>query len=66
MPAEPTKVYPLRGRFVNGVPHVVTETATKKEADELVASGAFTDNPRHPDRLDPEEAAPESPAPDKE
>ena len=37
----PHKVHPVPGVFLAGVPAVVTEVATRKEADELVASGAF-------------------------
>lgn len=63
MPAQPTKVYPLSTNYLMGVPHVTTEVATKKEADDLIATGAFTDNPQHPDRLREEGAeAPAAPA----
>jgi hypothetical protein len=50
MAAKPTKVYPLEGHFLSDVPHVVTVVATRADADNLVASGAFSDNPNHPDR----------------
>ena len=46
----PTKVYPIRGRWLHGVAAAVQVIATKSQADELVASGAFTDNPNHADR----------------
>jgi hypothetical protein len=50
MPAKETKVYPVAGRYLVGTPAVEQTTDTKAEADELVATGAFTDNPRAPER----------------
>ncbi len=50
MAAQPTKVYPVAGHFLHDVPHVTQEVETKAEAERLIATGAFTDNPRHPDR----------------
>lgn len=50
MSAKPTKLYPLAGRYLNDVPHSVHTVATKAQADDLEASGAFTTNPNHPDR----------------
>lgn len=50
MPAKPTKLYPVLGRWIPGQPAAVQVVPTKAEADDLVASGAFTDNPRHRDR----------------
>ncbi len=66
MPAQPQKVYPVRGRYVLGVPHTTHVVETKAEAEELIASGAFTDNPRHPDRLDDEPPAEAVASDDKE
>ncbi len=51
MAAQPVKVYALKNVYLRDVPHVDHETETKAEAEALVATGAFTDNPRHPDRL---------------
>jgi hypothetical protein len=48
--AKPTKLYPLAGRYLNDVPHAVHVVATKAQADDLEASGAFTTNANHPDR----------------
>lgn len=56
--ATPVRVYPLL-RSPNGVelaglpgvPHVAHEVETRKEADELIASGVFTDNANHADRV---------------
>jgi hypothetical protein len=57
------KIYPVQGdsgpNFVQGVPAVEQDVPTKKEADELVKSGAFTDNPRAPERDKEAPAAPE-------
>lgn len=72
MAATPTKAYPLRGRFVPGVPHVVTEAASKAEAEALEATGAFTLDPRHAERIPDAEIplavehppTPATPAPD--
>lgn len=67
--ATPVKVYPLQRAEnglplagVPGVPHVAHEVATKKEAEELLATGAWTDNPNHSDRV-PANPAPDQPAP---
>jgi hypothetical protein len=51
MAGEPTKVYPLEGRYLIGVPHAVQELPSKREAEELVATGAFTLNANDPERL---------------
>lgn len=56
MPPQPTVVYPIRGHYIEGVPAVPTECPTKKDAEELVASGAFTYER-------PEEAAVDEPVP---
>lgn len=50
MAAKETKVYPVEGRFMMGVPHVVHVVPTKADADDLIASGAFTTNPNASDR----------------
>lgn len=50
MPSKPVKVYPIRGRFLMGVPTAVHVVKTRARADELIASGAFTDNPNDPER----------------
>jgi hypothetical protein len=50
MAAKPTLVYPVKNRYLNDVPAVVQTIASKAEADALVASGAFTYNPRDPER----------------
>jgi len=34
-----------------GVPHIVHEVETRKQADELIATGVFTDNANHADRV---------------
>jgi hypothetical protein len=60
------KVYPLAGVFMPGIPHVVTEVETKKEAEALIATGAFTDNPNDPRRIPPAEAEQPAPAGEKE
>lgn len=39
------KVYPVKGHYLSGVPRVVQVVKTKKDAEAMVASGAFTDNP---------------------
>lgn len=44
------KVYPVKGHYLSGVPRVVQIIKTKKDADDLIASGAFTDNPNDADR----------------
>ncbi len=61
--APPTKAYPLAGVFVPGTPHVVTEAATKAEAEALEATGAFTLNANHPDRVPADAVATTTPAP---
>lgn len=48
--SKPVKLYPIRDRFLHDVPSAVQIVETKAEADELIASGAFTDNPNHGDR----------------
>jgi hypothetical protein len=50
MPAKPTTLYPIKNRWLHEAPAAVHEVPTKTEADELIATGAFTDDPRHPDR----------------
>lgn len=50
MPAKPTKLYPIARHFLQGVPAAVHVVASRAEADELIATGAFTDDPKHPDR----------------
>ena len=50
MSAKPTKVYPVRDRYLSDVPATVTTVATKEDAERLVESGAFTTNPNDPDR----------------
>ena len=45
-----TKLYPIRGRWLHEHPAAVHTVETKAEADDLIASGAFTDNANHPDR----------------
>lgn len=57
MAAVPTRVYPLSRSAgvplagVPGVPHIAHEVPSKAEAEALEASGAFTTDARHPDRL---------------
>jgi hypothetical protein len=65
MAAKATRIYPVRNRFLHDVPAAVQVIDTKERADELVASGAFTDNPRDPERdMDaPDHTKPEDPAP---
>lgn len=46
----PTTVYPIRGRWMHDHPAATHIVPTKAAADELVASGAFTDDPNHGDR----------------
>ena len=48
--AKPTKVYPVKGRYLSDVPAVVTLVSTKADAEDLIASGAFTDNPNDAER----------------
>lgn len=50
MPGKETKVYPITGRWLHDHPAAVHVVETKAEADDLIESGAFTDNPNHPDR----------------
>lgn len=50
MPAQRQKLYPIRGRYLQGVPTAVQYVDTKKDADALVETGAFTLNPNDPDR----------------
>lgn len=50
MSSKPTKVYPIRGRWLHGVPTAVQVIETKAEADALIETGAFTDNPNDPER----------------
>jgi hypothetical protein len=52
MAAKETKVYPVRGRTLAGVPAAVHVVPTRADADALVASGAFTLNAHDADRLD--------------
>lgn len=55
MSATPTKVYPLAGVSAPGIPHVVHELPSQKAAEEYEATGAFTTNAKHPDRIPDEE-----------
>lgn len=48
--SKPVKLYPIRGRWLQGVPTAVQMIATKSEAEDLIASGAFTDNPNDAER----------------
>lgn len=48
--SKPVKVYPIKGRWTHDAPAAVHIVETKAEADQLVASGAFTDDPNHADR----------------
>lgn len=50
MSKTPTKVYPVRDRYLRDVPRVVFTTESKADAAALIATGAFTDNPNDPDR----------------
>lgn len=45
-----TKLYPVRGRWLHDHPAAVHVVETKAEADDLIASGAFTDNPNDAER----------------
>ena len=58
--SKPTRIYPVKGFYLNTTPHIEQVVETRAEADELIATGAFTDDPRHPDRL--REETPETPA----
>lgn len=42
MPPQPTVVYPIPGHYIEGVPAVPTQCPTKKDAKELVETGAFS------------------------
>jgi hypothetical protein len=46
----PVKVYPLRNVYLPNEPARVRIIPTKAEAEALIASGAFTDNPNDPER----------------
>lgn len=50
MSAKEVKLYPIERRWKHDAPHAVHVVATKGEADDLIASGAFTDNPQHAER----------------
>jgi hypothetical protein len=50
MAARETKLYPIRGHWLHDTPAVVQVVATKAEAEALIATGAFTDNPNDPER----------------
>jgi hypothetical protein len=50
MSAKETKLYPIRGHWLHDTPAVVQVVATKAEAEALIATGAFTDNPNDPER----------------
>lgn len=63
MSAKPTKVFPLKDRWIHEAPFAVHTVETQAEADVLVATGAFTDDPKHPDR---DLSAPDLSAPDPE
>jgi hypothetical protein len=52
MASKATKVYPIKGRSLAGAPTAVHVVPTKADADALVASGAFTLNPRDANRDD--------------
>lgn len=69
MAAKPTTVYPLartpNGQDiagVPGVPHVKHVVETAKEAEDLEATGAFTTNANHADRLAEPDVPAEQPA----
>ena len=42
--ADPTRVYPVRGTYLEGVPHATFVAPGKGVAEALVATGAFTLN----------------------
>ena len=44
------KVYPIKGRYLLDHPAAVHVVDSKAEADALIATGAYTDNPRDPER----------------
>lgn len=50
MSKKPTKVYPTKGTYLRDVPRVVQVIETRGDADALIATGAFTDNPNDPAR----------------
>lgn len=50
MASRATKVYPVRNRTLAGVPAAVHVVPTQGDADALVASGAFTLNPKDAER----------------
>lgn len=50
MAAKATKLFPVRGRWVHEAPYAVHVVETKGEADALIATGAFTDDPNDPSR----------------
>lgn len=52
MAAKETKVYPIRGHYLSGVPAAVHVVPSKADADALVASGAFTTNAHDAERAD--------------
>jgi hypothetical protein len=52
MAAKETKVFPIKGRSLPGVPAAVHVVPTKADADALVASGAFTLNGHDSERDD--------------
>ncbi len=66
MPAKPTKLYPIANRFILGVPSAVHVVETRERAEELIATGAFTDNANHAERdkdaMDLSNPEPEPPA----
>jgi hypothetical protein len=50
MSAKQVKIYPIKGRWMHDHPAAVHIVETKAEADELIAGGAFTDNPNDAER----------------
>lgn len=48
--AAKTKLYPIRDRWVHDAPSIVQVVEDRAEAERLIASGAFTDDPKHPGR----------------
>jgi hypothetical protein len=44
------KLYPIRGRFLMDAPATVHVVDSQKEADALIETGAFTDDPNHAER----------------
>lgn len=59
----PVKIYPVSGYYLHDTPARVQVIETKAEAEALIATGAFTDNPNHPerDRQAPDDTKPETP-----